>query len=104
MDTFAGFLSVPPTSPGVIEVHTVRTETGKVFDDWVWFDEGDAVNVVVNGDDTPHRPAQRHERDVRPMTSTSFTISHAFWGGLALYPPHPCSMPYLVRVRMLIGC
>ena len=53
MDTFAGFLSVPPTSPGIIEVHTVRTETGKVFDDWVWFDEGDAVNVIVNGNDSP---------------------------------------------------
>eukprot|EP01063_Lacrimia_lanifica_P022649 TRINITY_DN30186_c0_g1_i1.p2 TRINITY_DN30186_c0_g1~~TRINITY_DN30186_c0_g1_i1.p2 ORF type:complete len:224 (+),score=76.17 TRINITY_DN30186_c0_g1_i1:54-725(+) len=29
------------------EEHSVRTETGKVVDDWLWFDEIDAVNVVV---------------------------------------------------------
>jgi len=29
------------------QVHTVRLESGAVVDDWLWFDEGDAVNVLA---------------------------------------------------------
>ena len=29
------------------QMHTVRLESGKVVNDWLWFDEGDAVNVLA---------------------------------------------------------
>ena len=33
------------------EKHSVRTATGKVIDDWLWFDEANAVNVLVQKSD-----------------------------------------------------
>eukprot|EP01062_Namystynia_karyoxenos_P005000 TRINITY_DN11763_c0_g1_i2.p1 TRINITY_DN11763_c0_g1~~TRINITY_DN11763_c0_g1_i2.p1 ORF type:complete len:306 (+),score=48.15 TRINITY_DN11763_c0_g1_i2:125-1042(+) len=30
------------------EVHTVRTERGSTINDWLWFEEADAVNVLVH--------------------------------------------------------
>eukprot|EP01060_Flectonema_neradi_P032245 TRINITY_DN5093_c0_g2_i1.p1 TRINITY_DN5093_c0_g2~~TRINITY_DN5093_c0_g2_i1.p1 ORF type:complete len:259 (+),score=26.11 TRINITY_DN5093_c0_g2_i1:1104-1880(+) len=33
------------------ELHTVRTESGKIINDWLWFDEADAVNILVQNTD-----------------------------------------------------
>ena len=60
----------------------MRTETGKVFDDWVWFDEGDAVNVIVNGNDSPVFAARRRERDGRRRSNEAASPSQGGAGKL----------------------
>eukprot|EP01061_Rhynchopus_euleeides_P039231 TRINITY_DN67312_c0_g1_i1.p1 TRINITY_DN67312_c0_g1~~TRINITY_DN67312_c0_g1_i1.p1 ORF type:complete len:261 (+),score=72.44 TRINITY_DN67312_c0_g1_i1:104-784(+) len=45
-----GFVSsklMVSTKFGRCELHTLRTESGRVMSDWLWFDDTDAVNVLV---------------------------------------------------------
>jgi len=37
-------------------MHTVRLEDGKVVDDWLWFDEGDAINCLARTKAEPGNP------------------------------------------------
>ena len=39
------------TKFGRCELHKVRTEKGTVVDDWLWYDETSAVNVLVENED-----------------------------------------------------
>jgi hypothetical protein len=34
------------------EVHTVRTESGAIIDDWLWYDERPHVNILVHMQDS----------------------------------------------------
>ena len=49
------------------QIHTVKLESGKVVDDWLWFDERDAVNVLVRTGEDAHgkksTKAARQEQD-----------------------------------------
>mmetsp|Transcript_15506 Transcript_15506/g.31862 ORF Transcript_15506/g.31862 Transcript_15506/m.31862 type:complete len:239 (-) Transcript_15506:7-723(-) len=38
------------------QMHTVRLEDGKVVDDWLWFDEGDAINCLARTKAEPGNP------------------------------------------------
>ena len=45
-----GYISsrlIGSTKFGRCELHKVRTEKGAVVDDWLWFDDTDAVNILV---------------------------------------------------------
>jgi ADP-ribose pyrophosphatase len=42
-----GFRTIAETPFARTQIHTVKLENGKIVNDWLWFDEGDAINCLV---------------------------------------------------------
>ena len=38
------------------QMHTVKLDSGKIVDDWLWFDEGDAINCLARTKAVPGEP------------------------------------------------
>uniref|UniRef100_A0A6V1RGZ5 Nudix hydrolase domain-containing protein n=1 Tax=Heterosigma akashiwo TaxID=2829 RepID=A0A6V1RGZ5_HETAK len=66
---------VVSTEFGACELHSVRTETGGIVTDWLWWDEYDQINVVVHLAASLSTQQQQSASDENEMVATTHSTT-----------------------------